>query len=83
MPPAGLLMLGIVALGASALRRRAWGPRAALAAAGLLLLCGAGCTAAFSSGPGGRTPAGTYTLVLTGTSEGATRTLDLTLNIKN
>ncbi|GAC1419938.1 MAG: hypothetical protein NVSMB62_13290 [Acidobacteriaceae bacterium] len=95
--PETIVFATLLPLGLTAARRRMTAARlrAALGAATLLsLLLIAGCSAnrlipGSGTPPGGGgtggaapTPAGTYTLTITATSAGLTRTVDLTLNVQ-
>lgn len=65
---------------------RAWAPAATMLLCLAALLTSSGCGGGNSSGPpppppAGGTPAGTYTLTVTGTSQGQNRTVALTLTV--
>lgn len=78
------LVVALALLGMLVLQVVAWRPRARPCGVVTLLLavalshCGAG---AGPTQPSGGTPAGTYTLVVTGSSGGVTRTINLTLQV--
>ncbi len=71
--------LGLILLALAARKNR--GARIAVPIAMLVLLAIAGCSGGVS-GPSGRTPAGTYNLTITATSQGATQSTNVTLIVK-
>ena len=79
IPIASLLGLLLMLLLAARTQRRRWIP--AMAAVVLLAVGVAGCKS-LAKGPAGKTPAGTYTLTLTGTLGDQSQSLPLTLIVK-
>jgi uncharacterized membrane protein YfcA len=76
-----LLLIGVYAVFSKGRMKRRWAPAA------ILLGCVAvqvGCSGGGKTGGGGGsggTPAGPYTLTVTGTQQGASRSMNLSLNV--
>jgi len=79
IPVASLLGLILMIFVCARTNRRPWAP--ALAAVVFLAVGAAGCKS-LAKGPNGKTLPGTYTLTLTGTLNGQSQSINLTLVVK-
>ena len=83
VPPVELLalaLLGITSIVSAISTKRGRRLGFALAMLAMVAFIGVGCSSG-PQGPGGRTPAGTYTLTITATAQGVTQNMNVTLKV--